>query len=485
MPNRSTYPEKLRKLYDPAALAIILTFLYWIYLAFNSSMYIVFDAMLYEKFGNMIYKDGWREFLRTGPHNEPLYPFLISISMRLADMFSVSYQNIQKIFQIAILFLTQILMLELFKKLNINRFIAAGTILYFGISPAIVNSALSLWSEIVTYPFVLGIVLVGTAAQRAITQESMQRAISLGLIFGLLFAGITFAKAIFQAIFLIFIFFFLMIMLIEHTKKSKAALKNSLLFTATALVFYHLCILPFMFANLHFNNHLTIADRGPWIVYGKTAKRAEKINAKGLLAGISYGAGEGVCKKIFGEAECFEWSPAAVDRLGLSKMEELKKQGLSGRETDKILLEQALTKIKERPFQYILLMGVESLKMFFWESTKIGYVKYPPWLERAYEMGPMKDGLRFLLSFLTAFSFFYTCLALARKKILSSVQAEASRPILFFILVFLIIYSVMYSFFFIVPRHAFAIVPLYLTLIAFFTQNLFLKHLSYDQKTTK
>ena len=85
-------------IYKRAVLGVFLICLaYWGYLIFSSSMQISWDAIGYEKLGLIIYEKGWKEFFITGPHREPLYPFVISLSMGIADYFSVSYQLIQKI----------------------------------------------------------------------------------------------------------------------------------------------------------------------------------------------------------------------------------------------------------------------------------------------------------------------------------------------------------------------------------------------------
>ena len=479
--------SNLEILKNPIFFSVVIPFVYWIYLALHTQMVIVFDAMLFEKFGATIYKQGWTEFLRTGPHNEPLYPLLISLSMRLSDALSISYQSVQKVLQMIILLSTQLLTIKLLNELKINRRITAAVIFYLGISPAMINSVFSLWSEIAATPFVVGIILLFSSAwknifitnigKEKVSKEDVRRALATGLMLGAVFAGVTFVKAIFQVIFLIFILLFLLFSftsVIGNTKnKSQTALRNARVAVFSAFVIYQACVLPYMFANLKFNGHFTIADRGPWIVYAKAAKRAEKITPKDFGAAVAYAAGEGVCKKFWGQTECLKWSAAPVDTYGHSKLEELKTRGISGKEIDRTLLQLTLEKIRERPFQYAVLMSVEGFKMMFWESTKIGYVKYPPGLERFYDWAPVKDGLRFLLSFLTmaalGYSFFYVWKN--RRKL----HAPTAQSTLVFtlgsILIFLMIYIGMYSFFFIVPRHIFPIVPLYLVVIAFFIQN--------------
>ena len=94
---------------------------YWFYLIFSSQMYIVFDAKGYEGLGKMLHEKGWVEFFRTGPHREPLYPLLISVSMHLADIFSCSYEVITKFLQVVLLFSTQFLLLIALRQLKVKQ----------------------------------------------------------------------------------------------------------------------------------------------------------------------------------------------------------------------------------------------------------------------------------------------------------------------------------------------------------------------------
>jgi len=65
-------------------------FAYWTYLIFNAHMVIKFDAIGYEKLGRLIFTEGWDAYFQTGPHREPLYPWLISLSMHISSWIDVS-----------------------------------------------------------------------------------------------------------------------------------------------------------------------------------------------------------------------------------------------------------------------------------------------------------------------------------------------------------------------------------------------------------
>ena len=124
---------------NPINLAFLISIFYWTYLFLTSRMSISCDAVTYESLGKTLAQQGWVEFFKIGPNREPLYPALVAFSMGLGKAFGISYQSIQVLIQLLLLFLTQILILQIMRLLKINKLITALTILYLGISPAIVN----------------------------------------------------------------------------------------------------------------------------------------------------------------------------------------------------------------------------------------------------------------------------------------------------------------------------------------------------------
>jgi len=135
------------------------------------------DANLYDLLGKMVHNKGWAHYFSQGPLQEPLFPLIISWSLRLSELFGPSYLAFQKGFQLFWLFITQLLTLNILRQLRINRRLGAAVIFYLGFSPALVNSALSLYSEIVVYPFVLGMVIAGSRAWQCILKDDQRAAL--------------------------------------------------------------------------------------------------------------------------------------------------------------------------------------------------------------------------------------------------------------------------------------------------------------------
>jgi len=121
-----------------------------------------------------------------------------------------------------------------------------------------------------------------------------------------------------------------------------------------------------------------------------------------------------------------------------------------------------------------LLMILEGLKMFFWESTNIGFVAYPDRLASLYDSVVLNWGLSFGMALLTAaavvFAFRYTWRK--RREIVGTAQNPEEPAVILFCAVLLIAPFIgLHSFFLVLKRYVLILAPLYLTLIVFFFQT--------------
>ncbi len=182
--------------------------------------------------------------------------------------------------------------------------------------------------------------------------------------------------------------------------------------------------------------------------------------------------GQGVCTKIFSEKECDFWSFKYSDELGYGKLSELNAQNLSHTQLDKTLLNLSKKEIFKNPPLYVLYMGIESLKMFFWESTQIGFVTYPHWLTKLFIFTPFKNGLRLLIFFLTLFGFIFTGNDIWKNR---KNLWQKNNPSIVFTFLLIVLFISIHSFFFTLTRYSLPIAPLFLILIAYTTQNIFKK----------
>jgi len=434
-------------------------------------MVIIFDSIDYENLGRMIYSKGWTEYFITGPNREPIYPTIISVAMRVGSFFSLPYLTILVYIQISILFLSQLLLFYVLKKLKTNPWIIAGIILYFGISPALVNSAFSLYSEIATYPWILSTIILTSTALKPI-ERTLPKIALTGALTGICFLMLTSVKGIFELITPIYLLLFILFSLSFRGQFKKKFL-HLLVFILFAILTFYSPLISYKFANKTYNGQYTLTSRGAWALYGNTARRAEPLSFKDYLSAFAYAPGKGVCHKFFDENSCQYWSFTKSDEFGFGMNRKLTEEGLSGDELNSALIKLSIKKASEHPFQYALLMGIESLKMFFWESTKIGFVNYPPWLTKIYDFSIFKDSLRLVLSILSFFSLNFSIILLWRKRKLLTTNFEVETfYILLSAIIVIIPYIGIHAIFYILTRYALVISPLFLILIAFMLQQI-------------
>lgn len=459
--------------------AFILSFIYWGYLLFASRMVIVYDGMVYEQLGQMIYYSGWIEFFKTGPHNEPFFPFLISISMRVADFFAVPYQSIQASLHMLLLFLTQLLTLFVLHQVNTPAGIKALVVLYMGISPILVNATFSLWSEIAALPFILLITLASVQSWGLILNNEYKKIVLGGICLALAFVMTVSIKALFEYIFIALMMPYFVLLIRSVIKRERRIFIGALLFLVTALALFNSYLFFYKSLSRKYNGHFMMADRGPWIFYGNALRRSESLTLKRFMAYLAFVAGDNACYKLFDKNECDFWSFFTINNYGLSKLEELENSGIPNEEIDSVMLTLAKEKIWGNPFQQVLLIFIEGFKMLFWESTRIGYVSYPPWLQGIFEFTPFKDGLRLSLSLITLLSILYTLgyLFRNRDRLLGCRNREDREThVLFFILVLVVSYIGFYSLFNISTRFASLMASLYLIMIAFTIRKTMVKN---------
>jgi len=452
--------------------AFIFSSLYWIYLAFICQMLIWDDAVGYEATGKLLIEDGWQEFFKTGPGREPLYPFLVSLSMQIGQWLSTSYKTIQIFFQILILFCTQYLLFMILKNLKINKWIMALTILYFGFSPALVFSAFRLYSEIAAYPFILLIILLGSLSWQRLHHPQKDYVGISFLAFGLGCAFIltTFVKGIYEIIAPLCLFPVMMFSIQSFFKKEKIACIHSLVFLFVFFLTFQGTVITYKLINKAYNNRFALTDRGPWALYGNTARRMEKMTSQRIASALAYVFRPEYCYKKFGDETCKFWHYSTSDGFGHAKNGELQHTNRSQDDIDKMLVMLSIQRAFSNPFQYVFLMIIESLKMFFWEFRSIAYVVYPSWLIKIFYFGPFNDGLSSLMALLTLLALVYSGQYVWKRRMeIFSSKADPDKRLITIgcIFFFTLAHIGFHSLFFILPRYAFPIVPLYLIMMAF------------------
>ncbi len=453
--------------------ALFLCGCYWFFIACSSEFIILHDSIGYEHAGRLINTQGWSEFFRTGPNREPFYPFLISLSMKIGDFFSISFESILILNQICLLYFTQLITLKILNILKVHQIICAFTVLYMGFSPALVNSTFCLFSEIAAFPIVPAIVLLSFYAIKSIQNLNTSSSLSISpktrfifLSLGLILLLATLTKAVFEMIAPLILF---LVGIISFTLTQKQNRKKLLQVLIIAVLFFYIPLSGYKFLNFKYNGNFTVTDRGAWALYGNTERRMIPLTWNRFKAALSYTAGHGFCRSLFDENTCTEWSYVASDNYGTKQRKALENQGLSTSDVNKKLIKLSIDKALQNPAQYVLLWLVEGMKMLVWESLDMAYVLLSNSLLNIYNIAFLKFGIFFLMpmsiliSILTTTSF----MMLKIKHKPSLFFHEDQNLMLCLIFCLMIFYISFYAFFFILARYAFPLASLYFILIAF------------------
>jgi len=451
-------------------IAFLLSLLYWFYLACTAQMIIVHDATGYENSGQLIHQNGFIAYLKTRPTREPLYPLLLSLSMNIGKLLSVSYQSIQIILQFFLLFLTQCLTHTILKKLQVRPSLIFLSILYIGFSPALVNAALSSFSEIVTFPLITGIILLTLHTQNALKNNNIRYILFSGFLLGLLFLLITCVKGAYATIFLFFLIPHILLFIILSLKKQNI-FNKALLSLAVILLGFHIPMTACKLVNKKINGHYAFLNnsRASYVLYNSASLRAEKLTSRRILAALTFIPDPLYCNMVFEEKECSFWTTQNLESFRHSQeAKKIEAQFADNpAKADAAFLKSAKEKIQKYPFQFTLLMGIDAIKLFFWETTNIGFVVYPKQLTEIFNSRLFSHGIRFITSLLSLCSFFYLLKLLAKNRNLLNFLPYYS------LLILIITHIALYAFCAAsISRHALPIAPLLLLSIALSMEHL-------------
>jgi len=461
----------IKKKFNPIIIVFVLSFVYWFYLACTTQMTIIHDAEGFQSLGSMIRDSGLSICYKGDFSREPIYPIIIAASIYISEIFSSNPFSIQVIVQLLVLFLSQWLIFITLKELKVKNIIIFCIVLYVGFSPAFLNSALSSYSEVASYPFIIGIILANIYALKALKTQSRKDIVLSAFFLGMLFVLAAFVKGIFEMIFFVFLAPYIYLLLVFVLKKNKKKVVSIGIFILVVFLTFNSLVVPYKFMKKKFSGDYVITKgRAAYVLYNGAARRAEKMSLKRISSLVVYIIGPGYCNAVFGLDECTFWDTGNLESFMHKDEIQIKLRDAPASDRDKVLIKAAKEKILQHPFQFALLAGIEAYRMFFWESTRIGFVIYPKWLTNLYGNHIIKFVIRFVLGFLCLCATFYlTCAVFKKRKklfVLDDHESLLSTSGLFILIIIFSNVTVHAILAAAVARHALPIAPLYLIAIA-------------------
>ena len=296
----------------------------------------------------------------------------------------------------------------------------------------------------------------------------------IALAAGLSSLAVTLTKSIFEMVIPLFILPFLIYGFKNCLHKKTAPPIRLFLFLFIFTSAYFVPLNAYKGANQKYNGHFVLTSRGAAALYGNIERRMEKHSSREILTALAWIPTEEFCVALFGEEECSFWKAQSSDERGSRKSNELLKENLTDTAVEKMLIQISLKKILANPLQDFGFRIIEFLKLMFWESTHVGFVAYPDWIEKIYFLAVLKYGLSTLTAILSVLAIFHTISFLRKTRNSSGAQPPT---LLFFIALTTISYLALLTFFSTVPRFGYPLIPLIILQIAFFLQKLFERRL--------
>jgi hypothetical protein len=457
-------------------IAFIMLIGWWVYLFFTSEFIVVYDSSGYEGLGKMIAHQGWAEFLRDGPQREPMFPWLIALSMRMGDWWGISYYYPFKLIGLIFLSLTMIFSYRLMRMLSISRWLACLFVFYLGISPTMSTSCMRLWSEFAAYPWVVLAVIWTIKSWEILEKPSNGRREDLKVMghaamVALMFLGVMSVKAIAEGVLLLYLWPFYWRAFTFWRSKNFIKARQAAVFCLAVLTIFEVPVCAWRASNYHYNGEFAFTNRGDWALYGNTARRMQPLTLKRLGAAVAYVPPMGLCPSLFGDEDCNFWTARYSDDLIAQKRDELSARGINGDAASKYFIDSSFKMILSNPAQAVLLMFIEAHEMFFWEPIT-SFEVYPPWLSHIFYSPLFVNTMMTIVAFLSwtscVFAFFCLCRRLGK----SGLPDNGHEAALLWVFNFIFWYMGLYSLYFILDRYSYPLISLYVALIAFLTHRI-------------
>lgn len=431
-------------------------------------MIIFHDSIGYQSLDEAFAQGRFKEYFVTGPGREPLYSLVMSLSITTASWFKFDYLALQILIQIIILLVSQWLTFRLLEKFRISDGACALILLYMGFSPALTSSGLILFSEIITYPLVLWLVLALINAFSNMAKASLPQNIISGLSVAVPALLLAFTKAAFELIVPILLIPFIASACLFWRRKETQMGARVLAFVVTVIAGLQVPLIGYKMLNRHYNGVFSLTDRAPEALYGNTLLRMEPLNGERIQTALAYMTGPDICSKIFAN-RCLSWGFLKSDVIGAEKTAVLREKGMTRQQINKFCITESIPYILGNPLQYIFLAVIEAGKILFWEAPELSYIVYPDAIDKTYNSLWLKYPLRFILALLSlgAFCSAGQRLWIIRGKIIAASSENTQEHIAtLFVFLLILTFTAAHSAFLILPRYALPVAPLFLVLIA-------------------
>ena len=423
---------------------------YWIYLILNTQPVMIFDAIGYEAAGRLILEKGLGVYWQ-GLNREPLFPAMIALAMGVEKVTAIAYPLVLKAFLFISLGFTVFGIYRLSRLMGAGRWIAGAAAFYTGLSPAILNSCLWLWSEGAALPWGVWGVFFSIKAWHAAAGRKVRRTVLWSSAALICFIALLMVKAAVSVVGVLFSVPFAIAGVVYLVRRDFARAFAYLMAVLIIGGCFGGVVEGYKYLNFRINGNYALTNRIDLSLFGNTVRRLQPLTHDRLVQAVLSVPRLGLCEKYYGNAACVYWTYKRSDEIIDLAVQACSKQKFSDEQCRNYLTKGSFQWMAWHPFQQMALSALEAVKMLFWENRAY-FVRYPEWIARMYGCNIIIFTLCFgwaALSLAGLGFAFFRC------------RVEFFLPA-FFTALFMMVYAI----FFIDMRYALPVAPLFISLTA-------------------
>ncbi|MBF0533243.1 MAG: hypothetical protein HQL23_09165 [Candidatus Omnitrophica bacterium] len=448
----------------------VLPLFYWLFLILVTAPVVINDAVGYFAAGQQIAAQGWMAFLRGGPQREPLFLFLISLAVQWGAVLHAEPLFLLKLINFSLLFFSRALLWQILSRLKIAVPVIAAALLYTGISPAILDSALGVWSEIAAFPFVL---LAGYAAAelylQATSGASRRAAFGWAVVFGVGLLGAVGVKGIFEWVAPVFLFFYALCLLRAVGKQRTPAVLPALALILTVGAAFYAPLTVYKALNQAAHGQFVLTNRASTMFWGMSQVKTQDYTQRQVMVEALQSLNLNfpqLYERLFSAPEREFWYDPRWAPLygGPEDLKNVTNPQVRNRE----ITRRSLRIIAGHPGRFLWMCLIDSVKMFFWENSRVQNSAYPAELTAVY-WSALNSWL-FLPNLLTLISFGFVLFYVGRA---ARAAPNFYDALLVFTLALQMIFVGFYSMFWTIHRFAAPLIFVYIIWICVLLNRLF------------
>jgi hypothetical protein len=333
-------------------------FLWW-----NTSPKLEYDAKNFWDYSQLFKTDGFRHaLLQTVPPREPGYPLFLYAISRAAG--TERAPHVVSGIQFVLLLLTACFAASLASQWRVPRIVPYATFVSVALSPALLNTAQTLYAETFAC-FFFSLWVWG--AVHAVSQNPGRVQRAMGVFSAIAGSALILSRPTYLHIVAVSLVGWFFILwrhaTFEGTFLLKGAVYGVLVFTLPVL---------WMERNLHTDGLFNLADHAGVVLKGRYEKSLEPYRAREILGAALNAASESVCHSVFSDCERYSFDHANAYGYAASREMQEAEHLTTARANQKLFKQTMHRIVLTHPVRFALFGVFELIQLTFFETLSTG-----------------------------------------------------------------------------------------------------------------